>query len=49
MPADIHAYDPVLKTVYEGKPSQQVLTQKLDKAIQGLKNASGTPGSQIKT
>lgn len=48
MPADIHAFDPVLKTVYEGKPTQQVLTQKLDRAIQGLKKASDAPETPSK-
>jgi hypothetical protein len=41
MPADIHAYDPVLKEVYEGKPAQQVLTNKLQSAIEGLKQSYG--------
>lgn len=37
MPADIHSYDPVLKTVYQGKPAQSVLSTQLQKAIDGLK------------
>jgi hypothetical protein len=41
VPADIHSYDPVLKEVYEGKPAQQVLTNKLQSAIEGLKQSYG--------
>lgn len=48
MPADVHAYDPVLKPVYEGKPSQQVLTNKLQNAIEGLKKVYGRqPTAQL--
>jgi hypothetical protein len=41
VPADIHSYDPVLKEVYEGKPAQQVLTNNLQNALEGLKKVYG--------